>query len=134
MRLGKDQNMLFLGSKDMNVYLIDIGKGKLCVVYEGHWNKVNIIYTIPERDILITVSESNIKVWDLEYDECIKNMNDHESSIIHVSQHEQKSQQHILTIGSNFEMRMWNYETGEDSKEHKLNIEKDSKIKNLNVQ
>lgn len=131
MCLGKDQNMLFLGSKDMNVYLIDIGRGKLCVVYEGHWNKVNIIYTIPERDILITVSESNIKVWDLEYDECIKNMNDHESSIIHVSQYEQKSQQHILTIGSNFEMRMWNYETGEDSKEHKLNIDKNGKAKNV---
>jgi len=24
----------------MNVYLINISKGKLCVVYEGHWNKV----------------------------------------------------------------------------------------------
>ena len=34
MKLGKDENMLFLGSKDMNVYLIDISKGKLCVVYE----------------------------------------------------------------------------------------------------
>lgn len=123
--------MLFLGSKDMNVYLIDIGRGKLCVVYEGHWNKVNIIYTIPERDILITVSESNIKVWDLEYDECIKNMNDHESSIVHVSQYEQKSQQHILTIGTNFEMRMWNYETGEDSKAHQLNIDKGTKTKNV---
>jgi WD40 repeat protein len=131
MRLGKDQNMLFLGSKDMNVYLIDIGRGKLCVVYEGHWNKVNIIHTIPERDILITVSESNIKVWDLEYDECIKNMNDHEASIVHVSQYEQKSQQHILTIGSNFEMRMWNYETGEDSKEHKLNIDTTGKVKTV---
>jgi WD40 repeat protein len=100
-------------------------------VYEGHWNKVNIIHTIPERDILITVSESNIKVWDLEYDECIKNMNDHESSIIHVSQYEQKSQQHILTIGSNFEMRLWNYETGEDSKEHKVNMDHGNKIKNV---
>ena len=39
MALGKDENMLFLGSKDMNVYLIDISKGKLCVVYEGHWSK-----------------------------------------------------------------------------------------------
>jgi WD40 repeat protein len=39
MRLGKDENLLFLGSKDMNVYLIDIAKGKLCVVYEGHWSK-----------------------------------------------------------------------------------------------
>jgi hypothetical protein len=41
MKLGKDENMLFLGSKDMNVYLIDIAKGKLCVVYEGHWSKYN---------------------------------------------------------------------------------------------
>ena len=40
MKLGKDENMLFLGSKDMNVYLIDIAKGKLCVVYEGHWSKL----------------------------------------------------------------------------------------------
>jgi hypothetical protein len=39
MKIGKDENMLFLGSKDMNVYLIDIAKGKLCVVYEGHWSK-----------------------------------------------------------------------------------------------
>lgn len=70
-------------------------------------------------------------MWDLEYDECIKNMNDHESSIIHVSQYEQKSQQHILTIGSNFEMRLWNYETGEDSKEHKVHIDHGNKLKNV---
>lgn len=86
MKLGKDENMLFLGSKDMNVYLIDIAKGKLCVVYEGHWNRVTQIYTIPNKDILITISESNIKVWDLEYDECIKNMNDHNSSIVFIAQ------------------------------------------------
>lgn len=43
MKLGKDENMLFLGSKDMNVYLIDIAKGKLCVVYEGHWSKLSMI-------------------------------------------------------------------------------------------
>ncbi len=43
MKLGKDENMLFLGSKDMNVYLIDISKGKLCVVYEGHWSKFSLI-------------------------------------------------------------------------------------------
>lgn len=78
--------MLFLGSKDMNVYLIDISKGKLCVVYEGHWNRVTSIYTIPNMDILITISESNVKVWDLEYDECIKNMNEHSSSIVYISQ------------------------------------------------
>ena len=39
---------LFLGSKDMNIYLIDIEKGKLCVVYEGHWSKVGLIYQVPE--------------------------------------------------------------------------------------
>ena len=39
-KLGKNEDNLFLGSKDMNVYLINIKKGKLCVVYEGHWNKV----------------------------------------------------------------------------------------------
>ena len=45
MKIGKDENMLFLGSKDMNVYLIDISKGKLCVVYEGHWSKsINFTY------------------------------------------------------------------------------------------
>ena len=67
----------------MNVYLIDISKGKLCVVYEGHWNKVSHIFTFTDKDILITISESNIKVWDLEFDECIKNMNDHYSPIIY---------------------------------------------------
>lgn len=85
MALGRDENMLFLGSKDMNVYLIDICKGKLCVVYEGHWNRVTSIYTIPNKDILVTISESNIKVWDLEYDECIKNMNDHDSPIVYAA-------------------------------------------------
>jgi WD40 repeat protein len=38
--------MLFLGSKDSNVYLIDIVKGKLCIVYEGHWSRVNLINNI----------------------------------------------------------------------------------------
>ena len=47
MTLGREENMLFLGSKDMNVYMIDICKGKLCVVYEGHWNRVTSIYTVP---------------------------------------------------------------------------------------
>ena len=75
--------MLFLGSKDMNVYLIDGIKGKLCVVYEGHWTRVTTIYSVPKRDILITISESNIKVWDLEFDECIKNMNEHTSLVVY---------------------------------------------------
>lgn len=123
MKIGKDENMLFLGSKDMNVYLIDIAKGKLCVVYEGHWSKtilfylfldrVTKIYTIPNKDILITVSESNVKVWDLEYDECIKNMNEHNSSIVFLAQKaSHKGEEQIMTIGQGFEFKTWNYVTG----------------------
>ena len=48
-KLGKNEDNLFLGSKDMNVYLINIQKGKLCVVYEGHWNKVTEIYSVPKN-------------------------------------------------------------------------------------
>jgi len=81
----------------MNVYLINIEKGKLCVVYEGHWNKVTKIFSVPNTDILLTVSESNIKVWDLEYDECIKNMNEHASEIVFVY-HDQQQEEFVLTI------------------------------------
>ena len=48
-------------------------------------DRVTNIYTIPNKDILITISESNIKVWDLEYDECIKNMNEHNSAIVYIA-------------------------------------------------
>ena len=110
-KLGKSEGMLFLGSKDMNVYLIDVARGKLCVVYEGHWSRVTSIYTLPGKDILITLSESNIKVWDLEYDECIKNMNDHSSLIVYCAiSHE--NDQLIVTISQNLEYKEWNYVTG----------------------
>ena len=69
--------ILYLGSKDSNIYQIDIIRGKLCIVYEGHWARVSMTYQVPNKDILVTVSESNAKVWDLQYDECIKNMNEH---------------------------------------------------------
>jgi len=41
------QDRLLLGSKDTNVYLIDIVRGKLEIVYEGHWSRVNLIYILP---------------------------------------------------------------------------------------
>jgi len=133
MKLGKDENMLFLGSKDMNVYLIDISKGKLCVVYEGHWNRVTSIYTIPNKDVLVTISESNIKVWDLEYDECIKNMNEHNSSIVYVSQAPNQSDE-VMTIGQSFELKTWNYVTGAVSNSNDIELNKNKKeLKNLNV-
>jgi len=47
---------------------------------------------------LLTVSESNVKVWDLEYDECIKNMNEHNSSIVYIAQ-SPGNEEHIMTIG-----------------------------------
>lgn len=70
---------LYIGSKDTNIYQIDVVKGKLCIVYEGHWSRVSQIFCIPEKDIMVSVSDSNIKVWDLQYDETIKNMNEHTS-------------------------------------------------------
>lgn len=104
--------MLFLGSKDMNVYLIDVARGKLCVVYEGHWSRVTSIYTVPGRDILVTLSESNIKVWDLEYDECIKNMNDHSSLIVYCAL-SYDNDSRIVTISQNLEYKEWSYVTGD---------------------
>lgn len=74
---------LYLGSKDTNLYLIDIKKGKLRVVYEGHWQKINLVYQIWDQPhIIITVSESNVKVWDTEKDVCVLNMNEHTSTIV----------------------------------------------------
>ena len=107
--------MLFLGSKDMNVYLIDVKKGKLCVVYEGHWSRVSSIYTIPGKDILVTLADSNIKVWDLEYDECIKNMNEHESLVVYCAVSNLYPER-ITTISQSLEYKQWNYITGQVKK------------------
>ena len=102
---------LFLGSKDTNVYLIDIVKGKLCIVYEGHWSKVNLICSIPSRDILVTASESNLKVWDLQYYECIKNMNEHINQVIYCRV-SSKNENNIITISQTSEFKSWNFTTG----------------------
>jgi hypothetical protein len=64
MKLGKDENMLFLGSKDMNVYLIDISKGKLCVVYEGHWSKLEINHNLYIRQSDIDLHDSKQRHFD----------------------------------------------------------------------
>ena len=77
-------------------------------------DRVTAIYTIPNKDILITISESNIKVWDLEYDECIKNMNEHNSAIVYISQAQSDTEQ-VMTIGQSFEFKTWNYVTGQIS-------------------
>ena len=112
----------------MNVYLINISKGKLCVVYEGHWNKVTSIYAVPRTDILVTLSESNIKVWDLEYDECIKNMNEHSSLVVYIQQLKTDEQQ-VMTISEQFELKVWNYVTGQISQQHDIELGKDRKTK-----
>jgi len=120
--LGKSEGMLFLGSKDMNVYLIDISKGKLCVVYEGHWSRVTSIYTLPGKDILVTLSESNIKIWDLEYDECIKNMNDHSSLIVFCAI-SPKNNTLIVTLSQSMEYKEWNYVTGEVVRQFQIDLD-----------
>jgi WD40 repeat protein len=91
------------------------------VVYEGHWSRVTSIYTIPGKDILVTLSESNIKIWDLEYDECIKNMNEHSALIIYCAISKQNDQL-IVTISQNLEYKEWNYITGVVVKAFQLNI------------
>ena len=121
-KLGKSEGMLFLGSKDMNVYLIDITKGKLCVVYEGHWSRVTSIYTLPGKDILVTLSESNIKIWDLEYDECIKNMNDHSSLIVFCGI-SPKNNTLIITLSQSMEYKEWNYVTGEVVRQFQIDLD-----------
>jgi len=55
------------------------------------------------------VSEGNIKVWDLEYDECIKNINEHSSPVVYMAQ---TSAEQITTVGQAFEFKRWNYITG----------------------
>ena len=41
-----------------------------------------MLYIVPEQDTLISISESNCKVWDLTYDEATFNMNEHKAPII----------------------------------------------------
>jgi WD40 repeat protein len=121
-KLGKSEGMLFLGSKDMNVYLIDVKKGKLCVVYEGHWSRVSSIYTVPGKDILVTIAESNIKVWDLEYDECIKNMNEHESLVVYCAV-SGVNPERIITVSQSLEFKDWNYVTGVVKRNFNLQVD-----------
>ena len=90
-------------------------------MYEGHWSRVTSIYTVPGKDILVTLSESNIKIWDLEYDECIKNMNEHSSLIIYCALSHQNDQL-IVTISQTMEYKEWNYVTGLVVKAFDLNI------------
>ena len=80
------------------------------------------IYTVPGKDILITLSESNIKVWDLEYDECIKNMNDHNSLIVYCAL-SHKNDQLIVTISQSLEYKEWNYVTGDVVNQQIIDIE-----------
>lgn len=74
-----------------------------------------------------------MKVWDLEYDECIKNMNDHNSSIVYISQ-TLKEEEHIMTIGQGFEYKVWNYVTGTIIQSQELSLDKDKKeMKTLSI-
>ena len=81
----------------------------------------------------MTVSESNIKVWDLEYDECIKNMNEHNSSIVYIA-NTGRTDEEILTIGSSFELKTWNYVTGAIIESQDLSLDRDKKeLKTLGI-
>lgn len=111
----------------MNIYLIDVIRGKLSVVYEGHWSKVNLICEVPFKDILITVSESNIKVWDLEKDLCFQNMNEHKSLVVYCKINSENPDT-VVTISQNHEYKEWVYSTAEVRKSEILNLPSDSLI------
>lgn len=98
-------------------------------------DRVTSIYTIPDRDLLITVSENNVKVWDLEYDECIKNLNEHTSPIIYMGQPEsQANPEHVVSVGQGFEYRRWNYVTGAVIEAREFRLGKDKKaMKSLSI-
>lgn len=85
--------------------------GRLNIVYEGHWAKIKLIYLIPNTDLLVTTSESNIKIWDLQYYECIKNMNEHTGLLVflQVCHH---NKHNLVSISQNREYKNWNYTTG----------------------
>ena len=103
--------ILLVGSKDSNIYHIDTTNGKVNVVYQGHWSRITLTYLVPGKDILISVSESNIKVWDLQYDECIQNMNEHSAPVV-LCRVSSRDCSNIITISQNHEYKLWNYTTG----------------------
>ena len=103
---------LYIGSKDSNIYQIDVQKGKLCIVYEGHWSRVTKIFCLPEKDTMVSVSDSNIKVWDLQYDETIKNMNEHTSHVVYCKL---KHGRTIVSISQTREFKEWDYITGDEA-------------------
>lgn len=63
-------------------------------------------------------------MWDLEYDECIKNMNEHSSAVVYISK-AANSEEQLMTIGQSFEFKVWNYVTGSISDSHEIGLDKD---------
>lgn len=95
----------------MNIYLIDIDRGKLLVVFEGHWNRVTNIYKALTPSILFTASESSCKVWHLEKDDCLRTFSHHLSAIVSFRQ-TQQAMGSVTSIGANGDAINWNYESG----------------------
>ena len=121
MKVGTIPGTLFLGCKDMNVYQIDLQRGKLCLVYEGHWSKVTSIFIPQDKAILFTLADSNIKIWDLEFDECIWNMNDHDSLIVYCGV-SKRDDSLLVTISETLEYKEWNYVTGQITNEFTISL------------
>jgi len=52
-----------------------------------------------------------LKVWDLQYYECIKNMNEHINQVIYCRV-SSKNENNIITISQTSEFKSWNFTTG----------------------
>ena len=102
--------MLYVGSADAKVYSIEPAQSKLLCVYEGHWSRIDLLYMVPNEDILVAVSESNCKVWDLTHDEAIFNMDAHSAPIVFCKLLHSRCA--VCTVSRCGEYIVWNYDTG----------------------
>lgn len=96
-------------------------------VYEGHWSKINLINQGHDEHTIITVSESNIKVWDINLDVCLKNMNEHKGLIV-FCELKPFSSSTVITISQTHEYKEWLHKSGFVTISKTLNLPQDSLI------
>jgi len=109
-----DSKSIHVGCKDMNIYVIDLLKGKLTATIEAHWSKISNILKIEGSQKIVTVSDKSIKVWsNTEYDE-VETIDVHTSTIVYVDCIERTLEKIIMiSIDASFRFVTWNLSTVE---------------------
>ncbi|XP_055899663.1 kinesin-like protein KIF21A isoform X3 [Biomphalaria glabrata] len=69
-------HLLFTGSKDRTAKTWDLGTGKELISFPGHPNNVLKVCFCPRTQLVFTISQSAIRVWDMRRgaDACIKTL------------------------------------------------------------